>query len=119
VRSPRPAISSVPCTETSCGLVPQRALGVQRTLEMRTAVTCALVGATLEEAPPPAEVGAPAEAAPGATPPALTASAPLATVSAQPLAAARTAKKSVRMRAPLLARRFPSRASPPDGGVRH
>src|ERR1700740_3041070 len=60
-RKPRPASSSVPCTDTWCGLALQLELGVQRTLVIRTEVTCALVGAAVLEAPPAGEVEAPAD----------------------------------------------------------
>ena len=124
-RRPRPASNSVPWIDTWWGLVLQLAAGVQRTLEIRAVATRApLLGAPPDAAPPATVVevpagGEPAGAAPpGDTPPAFAAGALLAALSAKALAAARTARKSVRMRAALLAKRFPSRAAPPDGGVR-
>src|SRR5438128_7849408 len=50
--NPLPTSSSVPCTETWCGLALHLACGVQVALVMRTEVTCALGVADAAEAEP-------------------------------------------------------------------
>ena len=126
---PLPAISSVPPIDTWCGLLLQVDAGVQRTLVMRTEVTCAVgVMAKPRARPATGMLGAVGAPPPDAVPPELAASASGAPPTSEPAparsehsdAAAAAAAGSVnRLWAPVLAKRFPSRLlSPPDGGVR-